>query len=326
MKDCQHQYLNVMVPKLCIKEQKKYFLLLDNNHFHWLINAVCLMSLCIWTTCCSSNKSSSSHVNQAPQLNYSDSLAMVNIYNSIGPWGSTWNLKDIRTWSGVEIALDLDTNEYRIVGFEYYGGNFHGYIPEDLGKLTELRKLALCGGTLKGSIPSWIGKLTKLQYLAIAENCIGGKIPEEISKLVNLQYLAIHNNLVCGKLPPSIGKLVNIVRLTICHTKIEGEIPTSLSKMRNALVFNLSDNQLSGRFPIEILTNKRLYVGCENNNITDLPFEVWEDNFIGSIPNLQGNKLSGKLPNAIFQTLKWKKFSSLIANQKEGYGYVNYKR
>ena len=34
----------------------------------------------------------------APHLNESDSLAMVNIYKKIGPWGYDWDLKDIHKY------------------------------------------------------------------------------------------------------------------------------------------------------------------------------------------------------------------------------------
>lgn len=282
--------------------------------------------LCILAMSCSSDFTTSPPTKQVPYLNTSDSLAMVNIYKTIGPWGDEWDLNDIKTWGGVEIALDLDFNEYRIVGFQYYFGRFHGYLPEDFRKLKELRKLAICGGTLSGNIPSWIGELTNLQYLAISDNNIGGEIPKEIGNLVNLQKLMITNNFVSGTLPESLGNLKKVYRLSIYGTNIEGEIPKSLANMTSAIVMDLNDNQLTGRFPIEILTNTRLHVDCSNNNIIELPFEVWKDDFVGSPPNLQENMLSGEIPEFVFKTEKWKNYNrSSVSRQKEGFGYSNYK-
>lgn len=276
---------------------------------------------------CSSDLPSEGKPYSSPRLNASDSLAMVNIYNAIGPWGGDWDVKDIYTWGGVEIALDLDNNEYRIVGFQYYNGRFHGDFPEDFRKLTELRKLAVCGGTLSGCIPSWIGELKHLQYLAFGENRMSGEIPEEIGNLVNLQKLVITDNLISGKLPESLGKLVNVYRLTINHTLVEGEIPKSLKNMSSVEVMDLDNNRLSGRFPIEILRNERLAVDCTNNYITELPFEVWKDDFIGAPPILEGNMLNGTLPDWVFETKKWDSFALIsVVRQKPGYGYTNYNK
>lgn len=284
-------------------------------------------SFCLFGISCSSDVPQTEMLKYPPRLNASDSLAMVNIYKAIGPWGGDWDLKDMYTWGGVEIALDLDYNEYRIVGFQYYNGRFHGYFPEDFRKLTELRKLAVCGGTLSGNIPSWIGELVHLQYLALGNNEMFGEIPEEIGNLVNLQKLIITDNSICGKLPESLGKLVNVYRLTINRTLVEGEIPKSLKNMSSVDVMDLNNNCLSGRFPIEILRNERLAVDCSGNYITELPVEVWKDDFVGAPPILVGNMLKGTLPNWVFKTKKWDIYGTMsTGRQKEGYGYDNFKK
>lgn len=293
---------------------------------HVLKWSLACLALGMFAVSCSSDLPSEDNYNAPPRLNASDSLAMVNIYKEIGPWGNKWDLEDINTWGGVQVALDLDYNEYRIVGFEYYQGSFHGYFPEDFRKLTELRRLAVCGGTLSGDIPSWIGELKHLQYLALADNQMTGAIPEEIGNLVNLQKLMIANNRVCGELPESLGNLVNVFRLTINRTLVEGEIPKSLKNMKSVEVMDLDNNRLSGRFPIEIL-NERLAVDCTNNYITELPFEVWKDDFVGCPPILEDNTLKGTIPDWVFETKKWELYGSMsVDRQKKGYGYDNFKR
>lgn len=293
---------------------------------HVLKWSLAFLALGLFVVSCSSDLPSEGQSDASPRLNVSDSLAMVNIYKEIGPWGNKWDLEDINTWGGVQVALDLDYNEYRIVGFEYYNGSFHGYFPEDFRKLTELRRLAVCGGTLSGDIPSWIGELKHLQYLALADNQMTGAIPEEIGNLVNLQKLMIANNRVCGELPESLGNLVNVYRLTINRTLVEGEIPKSLKNMKSVEVMDLDNNRLSGRFPIEIL-NGRLAVDCTNNYITELPFEVWKDDFVGGPPILEGNMLKGTIPDWVFETKKWELYGTMSTDrQKKGYGYDNFKR
>ena len=314
-----------MKVKSILTSSVKLPILVRNAIFVYAIRIICIAFPFVFVGCSSEFKDPpfSSSSKESYPLNKSDSIAMVNIYRKIGPFGEKWDLKDITTWGGVEAALDLTSNENRITGF-FYNGDFFGDIPEEFRQLTELRKLGLVGGNLSGEIPAWIGELSHLEYLSIMDNKISGKIPSEVGKLVNLKYLNLSMNNLEGELPESLGKLVNIVRLTITDTKIKGEIPNTLSKLKKAIVIDLDNNQLSGRFPIEILTNERLYVGCNNNNITELPFEIWRDDFPGSIPDLQKNKLSGVIPDSIKSFKKWKTNKGFVGGQKEGYGYTNY--
>lgn len=291
--------------------------------YRFLRKALAMAAVGLCCIGCSSDEHEELPIDNTPHLNVSDSLAMVNIYEAIGPWGNKWDLEDIQTWGGVTIALDLDKNEYRIVGFEYYGGSFHGFFPDDFRQLTELRRLAVCGGTLGGNIPPWIGELKHLEYLAISDNNIVGEIPESIGELKNLQKLSIVNNHANGKIPPVIGNLDNLTHLYIYNTEISGDIPSTLANLKQAKRILLSDNQLSGEFPIEILRDG-LYVGCEGNNITELSFDVWNDQHPNWLPNLQRNRLSGTLPESVISSKKWKENKILVKDQQEGYGYSNY--
>lgn len=289
----------------------------------WGFFIVCVLGGCI--VGCDSNSSLPEEPHDSiPRLNESDSLAMVNIYQKIGPWGHDWNLKDIKTWGGVDIALDLSTNQYRIVGFNY-NGRFHGKFPDDFRKLTELRVLGLGGGTLSGQIPSWIGELTNLTYLYIATNQMSGPIPPEIGKLTKLERITIGNNFIDGPLPEELGNLTNLIYLTIYHTKVSGAIPKSLNKLNKIEQIILDKNQLSGEFPVEIL-KQGVYIGCVDNNITKLSFDVWKDESKVVPPDLQGNRLSGEIPEWVFDTKNWNLCGFLVDRQQQGYGYTNYKR
>ena len=281
----------------------------------------CLLGVCI--TSCESNSSLPDEISdETPRLNKSDSLAMVNIYQKIGPWGHAWDLKNIQTWGGVDIALDLSTNQYRIVGFNFYG-TFHGTFPDDFRKLTELRVLGLGGGTLSGQIPSWIGELTNLTYFYTAYNQMSGPIPPEIGKLTHLEQLSIGENYVYGSIPEELVDLTNLSKLTIFHTKVSGTIPKSLSKLDKIKQINLDKNQLSGEFPMEIL-KENVDIGCSDNNITKLSFDIWKDESKVPIPDLQGNRLSGEIPEWVLSAKKWSKHNFFVDRQQQGYGYTNY--
>jgi len=276
---------------------------------------------------CSSSEDTSLSCEQVPHLNLSDSLALVNIHEKMGYRIDDWDMNDITTWNNIAVALDTVKNEYRVVSFQDFGGVFSGTIPEDFRKLTELRVLILSHGHLQGSIPSWIGELTNLIYLSISDNDVSGEIPKEIGNLRNLQYLYIRNNFVSGQLPESLGNLVNLIWMEIANTSVSGEIPESFANLSPEIALKLYHNKLSGRFPINIVKNKRYSIECPYNNITELPFDIWNDDFPGAMPDLQGNRLNGTIPEWVFRTQKWEKHSSYVAGiQQEGYGYLNFKQ
>jgi len=260
-------------------------------------------------------------------LNVADSLAMVDIYHALGLSG--WDLTDIYSWEGIEgLADDPATNEFRIIGFTCTSAmRPKGEIPEAFKRLTALRKLVIAGKFLKGEIPSWLGEMESLVYLGIknADN-LTGEIPEELGNLKNLIRLDIVNcKNISGEIPKSLGNLENLIDLYIYGTGVSGEIPKELSKLKNIEGINFSNNQLSGTFPIEIVQNHAFGMDCSNNNITELPFEIWKDEYVGVPPILDGNRLSGEIPEWVFKTNKWEVHSSIvIGKQQEGYGYSNY--
>lgn len=282
----------------------------------------CLFSL-TWTAC-SSDDNEQAVSPKEPRLNASDSIALVSIYQKIGPWKQTWNLNDITTWDGVQTALDTLNNEIRVVGFEVYQGQFHGEFPKEFCELTELRRLVVTGGTLGGTLPSEIGRLKKLYYLCVAVNNLTGNIPEQIGELTELRYLDFSITQLVGSIPESIGNLVNMENIYICHTNIGGNLPKGIANMKRLKMAMFSNNKLSGSFPAEILKNN-ISIACEDNDFTDLPFEIWDDDKDCLPPILKRNRLSGKIPEWVKNTKKWNLYAPVcISTQQDGYGYSNY--
>jgi len=262
-------------------------------------------------------------VKKLPPLNVSDSLALVKIYKQCGPWDTEWDLKDIRTWGGVGGEYDSISKEIRVTKFEWYHGSFHGEFPKELCQLTELRRLVVSGGTMYGEIPEEIGNLTNLYFLGISRNKMSGKIPESIGKLVKLKKLVIEYNQISGSLPSSIGNLEELEYLDIVETDISGTIPKSFGNLKKLKIAWLCNNKFSGTFPLEAIQHD-CYVNCDNNNIDFLPYEYWKDDYPGVPPELRNNRLSGELPDWVFETEKWKHFApTVVRPQQENYGYNN---
>lgn len=289
-----------------------------------ILKRISLLSLAVYVVsftlfnCTYSLSHEKTLIETAPSLNKQDSVAMIQVYHKIGPWGEPWVLEDIHTWCGVTVELDSVKNEYRVVEFNYYG-NFRGQIPEDFRQLTELKVLGLGGGTLSGPVPPWIGELKKLETLYIGYNQVSGSLPKEIGKLKHLKSLTLGNNRLSGELPRELGHLSDLEKLSIVDTQITGKIPRSLSKLKKLRRMDLVRNKLQGKFPVQIL-KPGLLVNCTGNNISELPFDIWKDNNPNLPPNLQKNQLSGEIPSWVKNTSKWKKFGFYTNNQQPGYG------
>ena len=119
------------------------------------------------------------------QVNVSDSLALVDLYNSTdGPhWTHNKNWltpQPVAKWYGISVTPN------KVDRIELNNNKLSGSIPSSLGSLTNLRFLELAGNNLNGSIPSSLGNLTNLLYLELDGNHLSGSIP---SSLGNLTYL-----------------------------------------------------------------------------------------------------------------------------------------
>lgn len=294
----------------------------------FICHLTALLPLCCAISSCSNGLEDPPAIPDPPKeshmkLNVNDSLIMVKMYKTIGPWVyGGWNLKDYTTWLGVSTAFDVSSQELRIVGFNVIAGSFHGEIPEEIGDLSELRILIMAGGDLTGRIPETIGKLKHLEYLCLANNHLFGEIPASIGNLKNLSHLEIGYNKISGKLPESIGNLTRLKRLDISNTNVSGEIPKSFGNLKETQIW-LDNNKLEGTFPYEIMEGMKYQPMLTYNNITDLPAEIWNDNNTCTIiPDLQGNRISSKIPKWVTQQKKWQHRKWCIERQQEGYGYV----
>lgn len=288
------------------------------------VRIICCLALLLLAGC-NSDDSPDVRVDTTPHLNVSDSLALVKIYNTIGPWSGKWDLNDITTWDGVTVALDEATNELRVTGIEVYNGmGLHGMIPTEIGQLTELRTLVMAGGHLDGTIPEAIGNLLNLEKLTFESKNLTGGIPESIGNLKKLKRLTITNTNLDDTIPESIGNLVSLEKLFLYDNRLTGNIPKGLAYLNKLKSAIFNNNQLTGVFPVEILKGKTTRFFFWNNNITELPFEVWKDDSEIIAPDLQGNRLSGVVPEWVFSMKKWQEDGLMCTRgQQEGYGYEN---
>ncbi|XP_044481706.1 receptor-like protein 33 [Mangifera indica] len=103
------------------------------------------------------------------------------------------------TWKGFEYQLVKIITIFTTIDFS--NNNFHGEIPEVIGKLHALRLLNLSQNNLIGCIPPSIGNMSDLESLDLSSNKLVGKIPWQLTKLNFLGFLNLSKNHLNGPIP-----------------------------------------------------------------------------------------------------------------------------
>ncbi|GJX54182.1 MDIS1-interacting receptor like kinase 2-like protein [Tanacetum coccineum] len=124
-----------------------------------------------------------------------------------------------------------------------------GSIPEQIGMLSNLAKLALRETNFKGTLPVSITNLTKLVELDLSGNYFKSSFPSEIVNLKNLLHLELNHNEFSGLIPSSLGSMVNLTYLDLSWNNFIGPIPSSLGYMVNLDHLDLRANKLNGSIP-----------------------------------------------------------------------------
>ena len=167
-----------------------------------------------------------------------DWLPLVALYSSTygGGWkaNENWSVDDapLGAWHGVSTGpeggvylLDLDSNM------------LNGYIPPELGNLSNLQSLLLAHNLLSGELPPELGNLSSLTTLDLRSNRLGGEIPPELGNLSNLESLSMWGNQLSGEIPSELGNLSKLTWLDLDQNSLEGEIPDALSEYDQPKLF-----------------------------------------------------------------------------------------
>jgi Leucine-rich repeat (LRR) protein len=199
-------------------------------------------------------------------------------------------------WLGVTCTNGVVTS-FQSAGSSLYKKS--GFIPPELGNLTNLIGLYLYDNQLTGSIPAELGNLTNLQWLQLEKNQLTGSIPAELGNLTQLTVLNLYNNQLSGSIPAELGNLSSLLHLYLYNNQLSGSIPAELGNLTALTQLFLYGNQLSGSIPAELGNLANLnYLYLDNNQLTgSIPAEL------GNLPlsvtgtiRLNNNQLSGSIP------------------------------
>ncbi len=233
------------------------------------------------------------NVAQTYNCRYHDSLALVDVYNTMGGanWVNKWDLtKPINTWAG--IGTDSNGCVVALIPPSPIDKkNYPHKISPSISNLKSLQVLRLGNRNLIDTIPSSLDKLSNLKQFQFEENNLVGSIPSSFGNLVNLNSILGYNNKLTG-LPSSLGNLPNLSELILFNNQFSGSIPASFSNLKTLSTLILHHNMLSGEIPkIPNLTSLDL----SNNLYKDtLPFHLFD---IKYSLNLSNNQFKGCIPN-----------------------------
>ncbi|MDP4276347.1 MAG: T9SS type A sorting domain-containing protein [Bacteroidota bacterium] len=188
----------------------------------------------------------------------SDSLALVDLYNSTGGpnWASQggWLVGPVNTWAGVVV-----TNN-RVTELAFECNNMIGTIPASIGNLTELTKLQLNGDDspetyvdLHGTIPAELWNCTKLVRLQIKFTHISGPLPAGIEKLTALQEINFQKTNLGCEIPAEIFNLPSLTKAYLHQSNFIGKVPSTLVNATKLQRLYLQGNHLSAGLPFVAL-------------------------------------------------------------------------
>ncbi|XP_073309164.1 pollen-specific leucine-rich repeat extensin-like protein 3 [Primulina huaijiensis] len=245
------------------------------------------------------------------------------IYSDPLNFTSNWNGPSVCNYTGVYCTPFPNTTTQTVAGIDLNHADIAGYIPEELGLLTDLALIHLNSNRFCGIIPQSLSNLTFLFELDLSNNRFVGPFPSIVLSLPTLKYLDIRFNDFEGQVPPQLFNrnldaiFINNNRFTslipqnigttlasvivFANNKFTGCIPPGIAKFANTLEeLLLSNTSLTGCIPNEVgyLYKLRVLDMSFNQLVGSIPYDIAGLSKL-EILNLAHNKLSGELPEGI---------------------------
>ena len=139
-----------------------------------------------------------------------------------------------------------------------------------------------------------------------------------------LEYFHVEAS-VFGELTSDVGKISNTVHhFYVQGTYLSGQLPREFGLFKNLVApLGLLNNRFSGFLPKEFSSIKS-GVFLSKNNISTIEWEFFDTPFSEAWEVLMwDNQLQGEIPEHVFETEYWKRFSNNFMHQQEGYGFSN---
>ncbi|OMP08958.1 hypothetical protein COLO4_05948 [Corchorus olitorius] len=216
-----------------------------------------------------------------------------------------------------------DNNIKVVAGIDLNGADIAGFLPEELGLLSDLALIHLNSNRFCGILPQSLANLSLLYELDLSNNRFVGPFPYVVLSLPSLTYLDIRYNEFEGPLPPQLfGKTLDAIFVNnnrfsnvipsnfvgssasvvvFANNKLGGCLPPSISNFANTLEeLLLTNTSLSGCLPPEVgyLYKLKVLDVSNNNLVGPIPYSLAGLAHLEQL-NLAHNKLTGIIPMGV---------------------------
>ncbi|KAK3015133.1 hypothetical protein RJ639_006283 [Escallonia herrerae] len=235
---------------------------------------------------------------------------------------SNWEGHDVCSYKGVFCSPALDDPKLNVVsGVDLNHGDIAGYLPVELGLLTDAALFHINSNRFCGIIPKSFEKLKLIHEFDVSNNRFVGQFPNVVLSMPNLKYLDIRYNNFEGDLPPQLfDKALDALFLN--DNRFASYIPDNLGKSP-ASVIVFANNNFKGCIPRSIgnMTNTLNEIVFLSNELSGcLPPEI---GLLGNatVIDTQANLFAGILPTTLTGLEKvehldvaYNKFTGLVSD------------
>ncbi|GIQ81636.1 hypothetical protein KIPB_002624 [Kipferlia bialata] len=221
-------------------------------------------------------------------------------------------------------ASAADGFVYRITALDLSNNNLVGYIPNHIGQLTACVSLNVSGNEITGPLPAALGSMSSLQNADVSGNTFYGQIPEGFCSTTTLEVFNASGNQIRA-LPDCFGGLTSLTHLDLSANDFTLTLPSHFEGLTSLVEFDISDNLYSTCTDVFAGWTQLVSIDMSGNAFqNELPSSLFscplietihlENNgYTESLPDtlastdaaglrevyLQGNKLSGSIPEGI---------------------------
>jgi Leucine rich repeat len=161
-------------------------------------------------------------------------------------------------WSrGIHCSLD-ESNQSIVDELDLSQNGLTGFLPLELGLLTDLTSLMLPKNYINGTIPQVILEIRKLSNIDLSSNLFFGKFPTSFGSLDSLDTLILSDNALTGELPSSLYGLPLLRILDLSANALNGEIESRIQEWVNLVTLDLSNNRFNGTLPGNVASFHKL--------------------------------------------------------------------
>ncbi|CAE6188708.1 unnamed protein product [Arabidopsis arenosa] len=212
---------------------------------------------------------------------------------------TNWIGSDVCSYTGVYCAPALDNRRIRTVaGIDLNHADIAGYLPQELGLLTDLALFHVNSNRFCGTVPHRFNRLKLLFELDLSNNRFAGIFPTVVLQLPSLKFLDLRFNEFEGPVPRELFSK-DLDAIFINHNRFRFELPDNLGDSPVSVIV-VANNHFHGCIPTSLGDMKNLeeIIFMNNGFNSCLPPQIGRLKNV-TVFDFSFNELVGSLPVSI---------------------------